>query len=295
MATGDQTAHDKFIQQFMQQPLATPAEAEAAWLDNQASTPDTSGTVAWGNQVVPTAEQVQGKGGFQVVKNTPPDWASTKQTTPKWAQGKITPVTKTGDEAVGWLDDIQWENPSEYATVKAKLIAAGLIAADATAIDISNAWAKIVDHAVGFFKRDPNTTWTPLAILDMYAADKAGAVSGGPTTTRYVTKSSAKDIQARYQSIAQQMIGQSPSVSEAPVGAVNAAEAANPSLVTQTPDASGGGTQSTTGGLSQMAVDQILQDRAKQNVNYGAYQAATTYYDALKQILGPAVATGSNG
>lgn len=70
-------------------------------------------------------------------------------------------------------------------------------------------------------------------------------------------------------------------------GALNSYESANPSISTTTATYSGEEGDSpdtstvTTGGVTQDAAQQLLSDKARENPEYGAYQAATTYANAL--------------
>jgi hypothetical protein len=71
--------------------------------------------------------------------------------------------------------------------------------------------------------------------------------------------------------------------------ALNGAESASPSVTNYTSVFENGEQVSqdstTTGGLSAAGAEQVLVDRAKGSKDYGAYQAATTYFNALTEAI----------
>lgn len=296
--------HDEFIADYIHKYGGTQDAAEAAWVKYQALSTGTSSTdkdlpVYWGPGATTSKTTPQPN---VMVKNTSPEWTTrglptpaivAKNTPPEWATRTTADTTKLQSQAYAYLDDLMLSDPVAYGKIKQQMLDANLgLSATATPFEIDNAWKAIVDKAAQYYNGANKKKMSPFDVLDMYSQEAAKAGAGSSSSTTYITQSSPADIQARYQAIGQQMIGQNPDASEAPVGAVNAAEAANPSVVTQDQAT---GTQTTSGGLDQGAIDKILTDRAKQNPNYGAYQAVATYYPALKAILGPAVSTGSNG
>ena len=250
------------------------------------STPEAVSAFKAGNQAGGTTARVN----WSYPESTAPPGTVRRQgkgprPSAKAPKTKTTTVVRTADAALAWLDTIQTQDPTQYATIRNKLIASGVIDSTATSIQVMSAWKDVVTNAARAYDVDNSTTVTPLSLLDQYAKTGMGtADTSKAKTTESIALSSPEDIQARYQSIGQQMIGQNPDVSEAPVGAVNAAEAANPqvSAVDST-----GLQKVITKGLGQAAIDKILEDRAKQNPQYGAYQAATTYYNALLQTARP--------
>lgn len=69
--------------------------------------------------------------------------------------------------------------------------------------------------------------------------------------------------------------------------ALNAFAANHPAISTATTVNDGKGNSTTTntskGGLNQAGIDTLSQERIQQTPEYGSYQAATTYYNALEQ------------
>jgi len=94
------------------------------------------------------------------------------------------------------------------------------------------------------------------------------------------------------QQAAKSLLGRDPTQAEITklLGSLNQYERNNPRVTTtesiQQPGGGGSQTSTTTGGVSADARAMIAQDQAKQGPEYGAYQAATTYYQAMMQVLG---------
>ena len=68
-------------------------------------------------------------------------------------------------------------------------------------------------------------------------------------------------------------------------------EQAHPSLATTTTqlndqgEATGSST-TTSGGVSDAARQQLITDQAKKGPEYGKFQSATTYFNAMMQMMG---------
>ena len=72
--------------------------------------------------------------------------------------------------------------------------------------------------------------------------------------------------------------------------ALNAYEKANPTITTQTTNYMGdtvtGQTSTTKGGVKEGARQLMAVEDVKADPEYGAYQAATTYFDAMMDMIG---------
>lgn len=108
------------------------------------------------------------------------------------------------------------------------------------------------------------------------------------TTQRQVKLSTQEDAKAILYQASRTLLGRAPTEAESAnfFQALNAKENENPEVTTTTTERSGAGdvlSQSSisTGGLSAAAKELMTLEEAKKNPEYGAYQAATTFKDAL--------------
>lgn len=152
-------------------------------------------------------------------------------------------------------------------------------------------WGSYVQQAGEYFKTGQKVTpW------DIMAKDRAQRESAAP---RSVTqKSTAYDLstegdaRAIFYTAAQQLLGRDPTKAETKSfqSALNKMERANPTVTTTTSNYLGEQLQSqestTQGGVKEGARQMEAMDMAKAKPEYGAYQAATTYFDAMMQMLG---------
>ena len=161
--------------------------------------------------------------------------------------------------------------------------------------------------------------WTPWDILDTYSSNKNkyGTVKKGDweydvatgeriryigqtsktTTSKSVNLSSLEDVQALTTQVLTQALGRAPTANELAQykSTINGAQAKNPTVTTTTSQLSGdvatGNVETTaqnsitSGGFSNDAAAQMVQDQAKKGPEYGKYQSGTTYYNALMQML----------
>lgn len=188
--------------------------------------------------------------------------------------------------------------------------------------EILSAWDEAVKASFAWNQSsDPNAQkWTPQDVLDSYKAQagKFGTVRQGDwmvdaqtgervkyvgatsktTKTTTINLSSAQDVQALTTQVLTQALGRAPTAKEVAQykSTLNAAEKANPQTTTTvsqlTPNAATGsvdiGNQSstTTGGLSSAAEQQMVMNTAQDSPEFAKYQAGTTYFNALMQMIG---------
>lgn len=152
-------------------------------------------------------------------------------------------------------------------------------------------WGSYVSQAAQYYGSGVAVTpW------DIMAKDRAQRESAQP---RSVTqKSTAYDLstfgdaRAIFYTAAQQLLGRDPTKAEATSfqAALNKMERANPTVTTTTSNYLGQELQSqnstTEGGVKEGARQMEAMDMAKAKPEYGAYQAATTYFDALMNTIG---------
>jgi hypothetical protein len=143
---------------------------------------------------------------------------------------------------------------------------------------------------------------TPMQILNGYmknpigsGVDGAGAKPSVYTTTQQnVNLTDPKAASAMLFSALQDRLGREPSAAErqAFIGALNAAEEANPTITSTTYKLTKSGAYDTstrtTGGVTAQGFLADYTERHNQK-EYGAYQAATTYMNALMQAIGAPV------
>lgn len=118
-------------------------------------------------------------------------------------------------------------------------------------------------------------------------------------TPRSVTQSSTsydmstrEDAHGIFLQAAQSLLGRDPTKAEISAfqKALNAYEKANPTVTTQTTNYMGddvtGATSTTKGGVKEGARQLMAMEDIKADPEYGAYQAATTYFDAMMEMIG---------
>lgn len=160
---------------------------------------------------------------------------------------------------------------------------------------LASAWFDYVRQAA-----ERNMAGNPTTPIDLLQSDitavNGGKGKAGKDITRVVSQAvqtSKVDAQAIFYSAAQQLLGRAPTDSEVAQfqGQLNAQEKANPIVHTYDIQYSDQGypmmtEKATTGGVSDAAKQTLAMQQARQNPEYGAYQAATTYMNALKQAIG---------
>ena len=159
-----------------------------------------------------------------------------------------------------------------------------------------SAWTGLVGTAQQYNANGQNLTpW------DVLAKDVSATSGGPPTGAHTATRTTSQvnltirvDAQAIFYQSAQQLLGRAPTDSEVASfqGFLNAKERANPITATvntsydATGQVIGSDTTKSSGGVSANAANMLAMQKAQQSPEYGAYQAATTYMNALKQAIG---------
>ena len=179
--------------------------------------------------------------------------------------------------------------------------------------EIMSAWDDLVQASIAFNQSDPNRKWTPWDVLNTYKTDgKFGTIRKGDweydvatgekvkyvgpktktQTDKRIDLSSAEDVKALTTQVLTQTLGRAPTAQELAQykATLNAQEQANPTLTTQTQTLNDMGEVVNTattqsGGLSAEAKAGLVSDKSKQGPEYGKYQAATTYYNAMMQMI----------
>lgn len=138
---------------------------------------------------------------------------------------------------------------------------------------------------------------SPWDLLDIKSGTAQGTIGVPKTTTdknTTVQHASAADIDAATRSVFQEQLGRDPTKTELARyrGIAFREEARNPvtTTVTTTVDAQGNRTSdsSSVGGLSAAGLTDALTQDASNDPEHGALQAATYYFNALHDAIGPA-------
>lgn len=171
---------------------------------------------------------------------------------------------------------------------------------------LKQAWDEIVGESANFTTAGKQLT--PWQVAELLAGSesarsgrRAKSVADKPFSGTKSTTSTAVDLtdpetaKALVNDILSRQLGRAANDDEraAFLSVLNNAERANPTTTrTSTNYVDGEATSqssTTSGGLTAAGKQQMLQDRTQALPEYGAYQAATTYYDAFASALGAVV------
>jgi hypothetical protein len=187
---------------------------------------------------------------------------------------------------------------------------------------IQSAWQDMVRSSVLFNLgiKGNQKPWTPMDVMDSWSSQKGkygtqrqgdwvfDVATGerikyvGPTskttTSKQIDLSSPEEAQALVTQVLQQALGRAPTPKELAKfrSTISGYEKANPTVTTTTqqlsPDLSTGQvdvtsqSSTTAGGVSDAARAALVQNPTVETKEYGKYQAGTTYYNALMQMIG---------
>jgi hypothetical protein len=175
-----------------------------------------------------------------------------------------------------------WTPEAQYAFAQS-VYKMGLVKDPANWLAVVNVWEQAVNEAANWYAAGKKDV-TPESILPLLATGAKQAA--GPQTSVATTKPSQGDARAIIQNIFQQGVGRDPSKAEIAKFAkmIDSYAAKHPSVstTTQTGD---GSTTDTQQAAQQTDYSYVVGDQVKATPEYGAYQAATTYYNALQDLL----------
>lgn len=158
---------------------------------------------------------------------------------------------------------------------------------------IAQMWAAYAQQASSYFANGKKIT--PWDVLEMDMKQREAYMNTPRSVTQTSTSydmSTREDAQAIFLQAAQSLLGRDPTKSEISAfqKALNAYEKANPTVTTQTTSYLGdtvtGQTSTTKGGVKEGARQLMAVEDVKKDPEYGAYQAATTYFDAMMDMIG---------
>jgi hypothetical protein len=195
---------------------------------------------------------------------------------------------------------LAWNDPGTLSDLDKKHLAlalfrAGLVSNPGNYDQVQQAWNQAVQDAAQ--ANVAGKMVTPLQMLSQKIAfaasvrqDKPGTTSTSNSTNYNIP--SPQDSEAIVKSVFQQGIGRDPTQNELAKYStmISGIAQKNPSTSssTSTTDAQGNSHTSTTThekAPTQAGYQQALMDQVQQNPEYGAYQAATTYYNAALQAI----------
>ncbi len=158
---------------------------------------------------------------------------------------------------------------------------------------IASLWGAYAQQSANYLRSGQKLTpW------DILAKDRAQREEylNTPRTVTQTSKSfdmsTRGDAQAIFLAAAQQLVGRDPTKGEISAfqKALNKYEKANPTITKTTTNYLGdevtGQESTTTGGVKDGARNVMAMEDIKADPEYGAYQAATTYFDALMEMIG---------
>lgn len=196
-------------------------------------------------------------------------------------------IQQTINRYYNWTDDQKQELRNKLSLIDKS----ALTASDS---DIAKIWGDYAQQAANYLSAGQNIT--PWDILSKDIAARGGQpVSKAGTrteTTSDTSLTSRIDSDAIFRSAAQSLLGRDPTAAENAKfqSLLNAQEQANPTTATisTTTDDQGNviaQNRTSQGGVTAAGAAELARRQALQNPEAGAYQAATTYFNAFRQAL----------
>jgi len=206
------------------------------------------------------------------------------------AAGGGAPITKTVSEMANEFYNWDQKKKDQFRAKLGLINKNALVASDA---DLADTWANYVQQSANYYSA--GATLTPDDILNKdVATHGAGASLAGTRTSKTtdIQLTSQADSNAIFNSAAKALLGRAPTQAEYArfQSTLNAQERANPvnATTTSTTDAEGNvvsQSRTSSGGIGAGGAQLLAQQAAQQNPEYGAYQAATTYWNAAMQAI----------
>jgi len=204
---------------------------------------------------------------------------------------------RTSDEARGLV--LAWHGTDEFDRWGKKLLDLGLIdAGDEASVEILDAvWQDAVDLAARFLSAGKKVTpWKAAELMAQGGAGRYGSSGGAFTgnrssTSRSVDLTDPATAKAITNDALSQALGRAARPEETAqfLQVINSAERANPTVTTTNTrydkGVEVGGSSTRSGGLTDEGRTQMVTDQAQAMPEYGAYQAATVYFNSLVDAL----------
>ncbi|HEY6022252.1 MAG TPA: hypothetical protein VIY48_21005 [Candidatus Paceibacterota bacterium] len=184
-----------------------------------------------------------------------------------------------------------WDSATKNRFIT-QLNLAGFNASGMSDSQLASAWADYAGQAARYYQQGSGQKLTPWDIL---AKDMQQREAAQPRTVTSTSSSSnmstSEDAHAIFMQAAQSLLGRDPTKTEISSfrKKLNEYESANPTVTTTTSNYVGQDLKSqsskTTGGVSADTRNMMAMENAKSQPEFGAYQAATTYMDALMKTI----------
>jgi hypothetical protein len=194
--------------------------------------------------------------------------------------------TRTVNEAVNSYY-YEWTDEERHAWAK-RMYASGFVNDPNDIEGAFRAWATAVDRASGAWEYGQKRM-TPWQAMDLMEGMTPGQAREPKTTTRRdVVLPNAEDANALVYAVFKQANGRAPTDGELSRyrSMLMGKYKANPNVTTTTTDINGNASSVTRQGYTSEAAQFDVLKKAQADPEYGAYQAATTYYNALIEAIG---------
>jgi hypothetical protein len=192
-------------------------------------------------------------------------------------------------------DYFKWDDKTKnkYLT---QLGLAGIDISGKSDSQLAGGWASYVAQAAQYWAVGKRLTPWDILAKDRQGREASAAAAPQPKTVTQTSSaidlSTAEDARAIFTQSAQSLLGRDPTKNESKAfqAKLNAYERANPTVTTQTSHYLGQELQSSSstskGGVRPESRGMMASDQQKADPEYGAYQASTTYMNALMGMLG---------
>lgn len=191
--------------------------------------------------------------------------------------------------------DFYWRfNVNEKASLDAYISRMGGDPSKMSSIQKADVWADLVAASV-YYQRNGKPTFDPwaVAMMEMWGDDKDRSKPKTTTSTsKVVDLTNRADAEAILYQASRTLLGRAPTADETTsfLNNLNSTEKANPTVTTTTTTTAGTGEVTNqdvqrSGGVSDAAKAMQAQKESQANPEYGAYQAATTYYNDFMSMI----------
>lgn len=203
------------------------------------------------------------------------------------------PESKMGeDQAI--QDFYNWDDRKRQKMGQ-QLVDLGLIKNAWDYDSIFRVWQSAVHEAGGYFTFGKRKITPYQVISNIFGAGAGGAGGNGPrtTTSKRVNIPTAADAESLVRKIFADQVGRAPTKGEIAsyTKEIVAKAKASPEMVTETTkyDRTGSPVSQSSvskGGFSADAQALLVQNEVQDDPEFGAYQAATHYFNVLQQVIG---------
>lgn len=206
--------------------------------------------------------------------------------------GEATTITSSAYKMSEVLDFYWRFNQNEKSSLDAYISRMGSDPSRMSSLQKYDVWKDLVTASVYYQQNGkPFSPWA-VAMMEMWGDDKNQGPKTTTATSKTVDLTNRGDAEALLFQASRTLLGRAPTADETDrfLANLNTTEKANPTTVTTTTTRAATGevtAQDTqrSGGVSDAAKSMQAQKEAQASPEYGAYQAATTYYDAFSSLI----------